>query len=162
MAFDAVGTSLDRCQAEHDPQKRIRLLTRLVHTGDPRVAVALGEAMYSDKLSLCYFAAIGFAEYAGIDLGEGYANEWLKSKPDVRRIEEGLVRARDWWHANQAYLRQRAKEVPPNTGLIGKRSRGGVLPTKPRDGESVEPLLGGSWSSTWMKQPSAPQRTPPP
>jgi hypothetical protein len=45
MAFDRVGAGLDRYRKEKDPAKRLGWLTRLAPTRDPRVAVALGEAM---------------------------------------------------------------------------------------------------------------------
>jgi hypothetical protein len=50
FAEDPVAVLLSRYRAEADPGRRAELLKRLARSGDPRAAVALGEAL-TDRAS---------------------------------------------------------------------------------------------------------------
>ncbi len=93
MALDEVADGLRQYRKEKEKGKRLEWLRRLAPTGDPRVGVALGEAL----------EALGVRDH-------------LARHAEVDLIEEhyhtGGGRADAWWRENQADLRRRAKQLP--------------------------------------------------
>jgi hypothetical protein len=93
MVRDEVAEGLLRYRKTNDPEKRRALLRQLAPTGDPRVAVALGEAL----------ASAGFAYPEIALLAEFYL------PPDKRGSTDAVW---DWWRDNEADLRRRAEQLP--------------------------------------------------
>jgi hypothetical protein len=101
IVFDEVGAGLDRYRKEKDPEKRAKWLEKLAPIRDPRVAVALGEALgnWNEKV-----------RWAALSLILKYYC------PPPRELEmfstAALPRkADDWWKANEADLRRRAAQL---------------------------------------------------
>ena len=92
MAFDAVADGLRKYAKETDPEMRAGRLAALAPSQDPRVAVALGEAMQDPSPAVLAAAFRGAAAYygAGTSTAEVCA----------------------WWQENEADLRRRASELP--------------------------------------------------
>jgi hypothetical protein len=86
MAFDAVADGLRKYAKETDPEMRAGRLAALAPSQDPRVAVALGEAMQDPSPAVLAAAHYG----AGTSTAEVCA----------------------WWKQNEADLRRRAKLLP--------------------------------------------------
>jgi hypothetical protein len=93
MVRDDVAEGLLRYRRATDPERRRALLRQLAPTGDPRVAVALGEAL----------ASAGFAYPEIILLAEFYL------PPEKRGSTDSVW---DWWRENEAELRRRAERLP--------------------------------------------------
>ena len=93
MVRDEVAEGLLRYRKTNDSEKRRALLRQLAPTGDPRVAVALGEALASTALP-----------YPEITL---LAEFYL---PLEKRGSTDAVW--DWWRDNEADLRRRAEQLP--------------------------------------------------
>jgi hypothetical protein len=93
LAFDEVADGLRRYRRETDPRRRRELLEKLAPRRDPRVAVAMGEVLAG---SACPYPEIAF-------LAEFYL-------PEAKRGSTDSVW--DWWRANEAELRRRARELP--------------------------------------------------
>jgi hypothetical protein len=95
MAFDEVADGLRRYRSEKDPQRRRELLWKLAlaRRQDPRVAVALGEALAGSDCP--YPELVLLAEY--------YLPESKRGSTDS---------VWDWWRENEADLRRRARELP--------------------------------------------------
>jgi hypothetical protein len=93
MVRDDVADGLLRYRRATDPEQRRALLRQLAATGDPRVAVVLGEAL----------AANGFAYQEIVLLAEFYL------PPEKRGSTDSVW---DWWRANEAELRRRAERLP--------------------------------------------------
>jgi hypothetical protein len=99
MVFDTVADGLRRYRQEKDPEKRIRGLEKLAATRDPRVAVALHE-LANDlsetervRIEATFLLARKFIYGSRFDWG-------------------GEVHTGEWWKANEAELRRRAKQLP--------------------------------------------------
>jgi hypothetical protein len=95
MAFDRVPDGLRMYRKEKDEGKRAMWLIRLAPTSDPRVALALGEAL--DDPSLGVVSSILLRSY--------YVPFDAARDNRARPIEE-------WWKDNKADLRRRAKQLP--------------------------------------------------
>jgi hypothetical protein len=93
MVRDDVADGLLRYRRTTDPERRRALLRRLAPTGDPRVAVVLGEALAADGLA--YPEIVLLAEF------------YL---PSEKRGSTDSVW--DWWRDNEAELRRRAGQLP--------------------------------------------------
>jgi hypothetical protein len=93
MTVDPVADGLLRYHKEKDPQRQRALLWKLAPTADPRVAVALGEALASYDLP--------------------YPELMLLAEHHLPAKNRGSTDAVwDWWRENEADLRRRAKELP--------------------------------------------------
>jgi hypothetical protein len=92
MVFDVVADGLRKYARETDPEMRARRLAALAPSQDPRVAVALGEAMQDPSPAVLAAAFRGAAAHygAGTSTAEVCA----------------------WWKQNEADLRRRAQELP--------------------------------------------------
>ena len=100
MAFvDEVAAGLRAYGRETDELKRLRSLKALAVTRDPRVAIVLYEA-YADPSE-----GFEMRSYASLIL----ASRFLKG---TRFSHAGDYYFRDWWKANEADLRRRAKYLP--------------------------------------------------
>jgi hypothetical protein len=99
MVLDEVAEGLRRYRQEKDPGNRAEWLKKLAPTHDPRVAIALGEAL--DDPGGC--------------LG-GPASWLLHDYYDIGRIDPRAPGPDDaawrWWAKNEADLRRRANELP--------------------------------------------------
>jgi hypothetical protein len=93
MARDDVAEGLLRYRKATDPERRRALLRQLAPTGDPRVAVALGDALASD----------GFPYPEVALLAEFFL------PPEKRGSTDSVW---DWWRDNEADLRRRAERLP--------------------------------------------------
>ncbi|HEX5269873.1 MAG TPA: hypothetical protein VFW33_05280 [Gemmataceae bacterium] len=102
MVLDEVADGLRKVRKENDPAKRLGWLKRQARTRDPRVAVALGEAMREGVMKDREAAAwLLRCEYE-LPLGE------LAGDPD----EPLLHHMKEWWRLNEADLRRRAAQLP--------------------------------------------------
>jgi hypothetical protein len=93
MAFDRVADGLRKYRKAADVDRRIGWLDRLAPTGDPRVAVALGEAMRDP----------GSGEVQG---RAGYLLCKFFCPPCDYDV------SRQWWKQSEADLRRRAARLP--------------------------------------------------
>jgi hypothetical protein len=102
MVLDEVADGLRKYRKEPDPERRLDRLTRLAPTGDPRVAVALAEAM---------------------NVGEWWYRGWactllfrhFENRAPIERHRHGdLIDpiVERWWKENEADLRRRAAQLP--------------------------------------------------
>jgi hypothetical protein len=111
MVFDEVGVGLDRYGREKDPAKRLAWLKRLAPTKDPRVAVALWDAQFTfgDELP-------SDEERCRNDVCDLLCQHFVRSTRFHHRDASGseLFEVGKWWEANEADLRRRAKELPPD------------------------------------------------
>jgi hypothetical protein len=98
MAFDDVADGLRKYRKENDDDKRLAWLKKLAPARDPRVAVALGEAL-SDH---CDWIVVN----AWWAIEAHYNREPLAGPYSSQRA------AWRWWNVNEADLRRRAKELP--------------------------------------------------
>jgi hypothetical protein len=102
MTFDTVADGLRQYHKETDQAKRIRLLKKFAPTGDPRVAVALGEAL-SDPSEVVVAAA-----------ATAYCQEFTQLRGTARlfnpeaRKEWALM----WWRRSEPELRRDAVLLP--------------------------------------------------
>jgi hypothetical protein len=101
LASDEVSELLLAYRRETDPRRCLALLTDLAETRDPRVAVALGQALYDRSDHLCFQAAFGILFHQS-----GEKVEKMMPAPAT------LAWARDWWDAHKADLRRRAAKLP--------------------------------------------------
>jgi hypothetical protein len=99
MVIDTVADCLRQYRREKDPEKRIRCLEKLSATRDPRVAIALHE-LANDlsetervRIEATFLLARKFIYGSRFDWG-------------------GEVHTGEWWRANEAELRRRAKQLP--------------------------------------------------
>jgi hypothetical protein len=110
MKLDEVAEGLKKYRWGTDTQKRIRWLQKLAPTHDPRVAVALWNAINSPQIDLTYNSSQTAAKLLALHFG-GKDEEDL----DLLMIidgEEPKKAAIEWWHENEADLRRRAKQLP--------------------------------------------------
>jgi hypothetical protein len=102
LARDGVSEALLKYRRESDPHRRLALLTDLAEVRDPRVAVALGQALYDRRAEVRVQAAFGIL--------------FNQSGEEVKKMmtaQAALSRAREWWAANEDDLRRRARQLPP-------------------------------------------------
>ena len=95
MAFDKVADGLQRYRAEKRIEYRSMWLWRVAPTLDPRVAVALGEALDDPQLRRDGYALLGI-HYISSDAIQG----------DTTACYDA------WWKKNEADLRRRASQLP--------------------------------------------------
>ena len=99
MALDEVADGLRKYRMETDPHLRIERLRRLSRTRDPRVGIALGEALSDDSPIVVFSVANQYLDYFSTkEFGTRY------------RFPVGL--AREQWQTEAADLRRRAKQLP--------------------------------------------------
>ena len=92
MMFDEVADGLRKYRKKKDVEKRYKMLEKLAPTKDARVAIAIMEAGRAD-----------FRVYRLL------AEFFVQGT----RFEEGSrYHLGDWWTANEADLRRRAKQLP--------------------------------------------------
>jgi hypothetical protein len=103
MVLDEVADGLRQYRMTRDQNRRINWLERLAPTGDPRVAVALGEALKGEG-ELVRLAAARNVVY--------YGAPPIVASPRVGFEARQIERASHWWAANEADLRRRAKQLP--------------------------------------------------
>jgi hypothetical protein len=103
MALDEVEDGLRRYRKETDERKRIKWLRKLAPSRDPRVAVALGEAMYDRSEVVMAAAATAFFQEFTQFRGTGV----MPFNPAGRK-EWALM----WWKKNEPELRCRAAQLP--------------------------------------------------
>jgi hypothetical protein len=89
---DEVADGLRRYRMEKDEEKRWAWLERLAPTKDPRVAIALYEAAAEDSY-----------------LNSVLARFFVQGTPFQKGSHYHVT---DWWEANEANLRRRAKQLP--------------------------------------------------
>jgi hypothetical protein len=100
MVLDQAADGLRRYQRETDPTRRARWLRRLASTHDPRVALALAQALTDGS------AEVRSAGAAGL-LGH-FAELVTEPSPLLDDEQEG----RRWWKRHEADLRRRAQQLP--------------------------------------------------
>src|SRR5947209_8608616 len=98
MVLDEVTDGLQRYRAEKDPGRRIQWLRRLETTREPRVGVALGEALFDPDEGVRMQAASGIVQHQTEDL----INKTMTGPVSLRW-------ARQWWAEHEADLRRRAR-----------------------------------------------------
>jgi hypothetical protein len=101
LARDEVSEALAKYRHESDPHRRLALLTDLAGVRDPRVAVALGQALYDPDAELRVQAAFGILH-----------NQVEMKHKLMMRAREAENWAREWWAKNEADLRRRAAQLP--------------------------------------------------
>jgi hypothetical protein len=99
VAFDEVADGLRKYRKEMDPDQRRERLVRLSRTRDPRVGIALGEALSDANPTLVYSAASLYLDYFSTEVS-GY------------RYRFPVELAREQWEKKAADLRRRAKHLP--------------------------------------------------
>jgi hypothetical protein len=93
MAFDDVADRLRRYRQEQDPDTRAEWLKKLAPAHDPRVAVALGEALPDPWPAVRAAAFRGAAAYYGAGRSTAEVCAWWKeNEADLRRRAKGLPR----------------------------------------------------------------------
>ena len=97
MVLDEVSEGLRCYRQEADPEKRAAWLKKLAPTRDPRVGVALGQALEDRDRNVALSAAIMLCACFSPD-------PWSCAGP----WRDALA----WWRANEADLRRRARELP--------------------------------------------------
>jgi hypothetical protein len=114
MVLDEVSEGLRKYRKAKDVEKRIDLLWKLAPTCDPRVAVALGEAL--EKYAK--LAASPTDEEEVEKLGRSadrLLNEYYVPRTRLYHFQTGpgpTYWVEDWWKANKADLRRRAAQLP--------------------------------------------------
>jgi hypothetical protein len=98
MVFDEVADGLRRYRREMDARRRSELLSRLAPSLDPRVAVALGDAM-AERSRL-----------SGDTSAYELLYDWFLADEDD--FSEVIRSVRIWWAKHEADLRRRAKQLP--------------------------------------------------
>jgi hypothetical protein len=93
MVFDEVADVLRRYRLERDPRRRRGLLWEVATRRDPRVTVALAEAVAATEYP--YQELVFLAEY---------------HLPASKKGSTDAVWS--WWRENEAELRRRARELP--------------------------------------------------
>ncbi len=100
MALDAVEDGLRQYRTARTPEARREWLKKLARTHDPRVAVALGEALADPSVLVARRAAIELAW------------EYMPGPRDARSADRRLGYVEDWWKENEEELRRRADHRP--------------------------------------------------
>lgn len=101
LAQDKVSRALLNYRRESDAHRRLAMLTDLARVRDPRVAIALGKALYDPSADLRVQAAFGI-----------FFNQTGEVPRKMMRGPEALSWARDWWDKNEPDLRRRAARLP--------------------------------------------------
>jgi hypothetical protein len=101
MEFDRVAEGLRKYRKEKDTADRLLLLMRLAKTEDPRVAVALGEALVHEEGLV--------ADMAASLLLRHYAHD---DPPDGTDSKTRRKAALQWWAENFIALRYHARQLP--------------------------------------------------
>jgi hypothetical protein len=99
-ALDPIEDGLRQLRAARTPEARRRWVKRLAKTHDPRVAVALGEALGDESPVVSRRAAIELAW------------EYMPGPRDARSADRRLAEVDGWWKENEADLRRRAAQQP--------------------------------------------------
>jgi hypothetical protein len=100
MAFDEVADGLRRYRKETDPDERVEWLSRLTPSSDPRVLIALGEALNDPDRDVACSAVVL------LDARDSHDQKVWPYTPERRKAVTA------WWKGNEADLRRRAKELP--------------------------------------------------
>jgi hypothetical protein len=98
--LDPVEDGLRQYRAARTPEDRRLWLKKLARTHDPRVAVALGEALGDPSPVVSRRAAIELAW------------EFMPGPRDARSADRRLAEVDGWWQENEAELRRRARGLP--------------------------------------------------
>jgi hypothetical protein len=98
MVFDAVAEGLRHYRRARTAEERRAWLKKLARTHDPRVAVALGEALDDPSPLVARRAAIELA--------------WEYMTDDPRSADRRLAGVDEWWKEHEVELRRRAKQLP--------------------------------------------------
>lgn len=101
LARDAVSEALAKYRREPDPHRRLALLNDLARVRDPRVAVALGQALYDPRSEVRVQAAFGI-----------FFNQTGEVPRKMMTGTTAVNWARDWWAANEDDLRRRSRRLP--------------------------------------------------
>jgi hypothetical protein len=101
MVLDEVADGLRKYQKETDPETRVKWLAKLAPTQDPRVAVAIGEALGP---AICVNDKRAWLPLTDMLL----KNFPIPEQPRVYK----LTIAWYWWKENEADLRRRAAQLP--------------------------------------------------
>jgi hypothetical protein len=101
LARDDVSESLLKYRRESDPHRRLALLNDLAGVRDPRVAVALGQALYDPRSEVRVQAAFGI-----------FFNQTGEVPKRMMTGKTAVNWAREWWAANEDDLRRRARRLP--------------------------------------------------
>ncbi len=104
LAPDEVADGLRKYRNAKNEAKRLRLLDKLARTRDPRVAVALGDALSDPSCDVQATAAIGILFHQA-----GGFTQYIA--PKIPTTEQVIAVARDWWKENESDLRRRAKAL---------------------------------------------------
>jgi hypothetical protein len=99
MVLDGVADGLRRYQKETDPEKRMGWLRRLAPNRDPRVTVALGEAMKPARGKL--------AIAAGCLMWRHHMSPLYR-----KSATPNFVEAAEWWVDVEPLLRASARQLP--------------------------------------------------
>jgi hypothetical protein len=99
MAFDEVADGLRKYRREADSKKRIEWLRKLAPTHDPRVGVALGEALAEENSEVGKVAAYLIAKCS-----------YRRASPLI--TSKFYYDSQAWWKASEADLRRRAARLP--------------------------------------------------
>jgi hypothetical protein len=96
LIFDEVADGLGKYRKEKYPKNRIGWLEKLAPTRDPRVAIALAEAMMGEGREAAEASRL-LAQFfvRGSQFRSG-----------------NIVWTSDWWEANESDVRRRAKLLP--------------------------------------------------
>ena len=100
MVLDKVEDGLRQYRRTRSPVARRKWLEKLVVTDDPRVGVALGEALEDGSRGYVIPAARIIVEHYLHEPIEGRSEGYLETKAAI------------WWFQNEADLRRRAKLLP--------------------------------------------------
>ncbi len=101
MVFDEVADGLRRMRSARELPRRAEWMEKLAPTGDPRVALALGEVIFEDP-------AAPSAKTACVLLCRHFARRNLPTLTRADEIDAGVV----WWIENRDELRRRAALLP--------------------------------------------------
>jgi hypothetical protein len=107
LALDPVAAGLRQYRRETDPPKRIKLLKKLAPTGDPRVAVVLGETLFDKQPWISHEAAHLLADHY-CAMGPQWSREWAWDHRFDGSLTEQVT---DWWKYKGDDLRDRAKQL---------------------------------------------------
>jgi hypothetical protein len=105
MELDEVADGLRRYRKETDAAKRARWLEKLAPTKDPRVGVALGEALGAEGTGLWYGTSL---QCTAADLYHRY----FSATKFVYRSWEVVSIAQSQWKKEEADLRRRVSKLP--------------------------------------------------
>jgi hypothetical protein len=102
MVVDEVSEGLRNYRRESDAGRRVRWLAKLAPTRDPRVGVAMGEYLSSDRNPFPWQISVGWL----------LTEHFMPPAPASDNVLEQTKAARGWWRDNEADLRRRARQLP--------------------------------------------------